>query len=528
MRAYSYTRFSSPEQAAGDSFRRQTSLAQKYALERGLDLDDRLTFHDLGVSAFRGANAATGRLAAFLEAVRGGLVEPGSYLLVESLDRISRQTARTALRVLEQLVDEGVTVVTLSDGREYTADRLDNDPTALLLSLLVFIRANEESATKARRLRSVWEAKRATATARPLTGMCPGWLELDRRAGAFVVREDRAEVVRRIFRDTLAGSGRNTIAKRLNEEGVPPFGKAARWHDTYVAKILESEAVVGIFEPHRVEHADGKRVRTPTGEKVPGYFPPVVDAETFAAVRELARARAARRGKGRGRYAGPRGRHAAEPVRNLFGGLLICGRCGGTVTRQNKGRPPKGAEYLVCVAAKTGAGCKYEAIRYDAAERYFLARAAELIEQAPAGETDEDAAALLEQTRHNLWGLEEEVERLLDSLQRAPSLAIEGRLLKLETVKLGVEKELRGLAARSEWAQGPSVRRRLDELAQALQAAPLDRTAANAIMRQAFRQVVVDFDAAELVLHWQHGGESRVEYSTAAYGFPVERGAPPK
>ncbi len=513
MRAYSYTRFSSPEQAKGDSFRRQTSLAQTYALHRGLNLDDQLTFQDLGVSAFRGANAATGRLAAFLEAVRSGLVEPGSFLLVESLDRISRQTARTAFNLLGRLVDEGVTVVTLSDGREYTADRLDNDPTALLLSILTFLRANEESETKARRLRSVWEAKRATAAARPLTGMCPGWLELDREAGAFVVLEDRAEVVRRIFRETLAGSGRNIITRRLNEEGVAPFGRAARWHDTYVAKILESEAVVGVFEPHRVEHADGKRVRTPTGEKVPGYFPPVVDAETFAAVRGLAQAREARRGKGRGRYAGPRGRHAAEPVRNLFSGLLGCGRCGGTCTRVNKGRGPKGAAYLACMTARTGAGCKYEAIRYDAAERYFLARAAELIEQAPAGETDEDAVALLEQTRHNLFGLAEEVERLLDSLQRAPSLAIEGRLVKLEAAKAGVEKELRGLAARVEWAQGPSVRRRLDDLAQALQAAPLDRTAANATMRTVFRQVVVDFDAAELVLHWQHGGESRVEYS---------------
>lgn len=39
---------------AGDSFRRQTSMAREYADRTGLELDDKLTFRDLGVSAFRG------------------------------------------------------------------------------------------------------------------------------------------------------------------------------------------------------------------------------------------------------------------------------------------------------------------------------------------------------------------------------------------------------------------------------------------------------------------------------------------
>src|SRR3974390_3192733 len=116
-KAYSYLRFSSPEQMRGDSFRRQSDLARHYALQKGLELDQTLTFNDLGVSAFRGKNAETGRLGDFLEAVKTGLVPQGSYLLVESLDRISRQSARKALNVLNSIVDEGITVVTLSDGR---------------------------------------------------------------------------------------------------------------------------------------------------------------------------------------------------------------------------------------------------------------------------------------------------------------------------------------------------------------------------------------------------------------------------
>src|SRR5262249_429406 len=49
-KAYSYLRFSTPEQMKGDSQRRQLEAARSYALEKGLELDEELTFHDLGVS----------------------------------------------------------------------------------------------------------------------------------------------------------------------------------------------------------------------------------------------------------------------------------------------------------------------------------------------------------------------------------------------------------------------------------------------------------------------------------------------
>lgn len=157
--AYSYLRFSSPEQAKGDSFRRQTALAIDYARLHNLVLDESLTFHDLGVSAYQGVNSETGQLGTLLEAVQTGLIPKGSKILVESLDRISRQTARKALRVIENILESGVSVVTLNDGREYTSENLDNDPISLLMALLTFIRANEESTTKSLRVAAAWARK---------------------------------------------------------------------------------------------------------------------------------------------------------------------------------------------------------------------------------------------------------------------------------------------------------------------------------------------------------------------------------
>ena len=63
--AFSYLRFSTPEQGAGDSRRRQMAMAEKYAADHHLTLDQSLSFRDIGVSAFRGKNAKEGALRAF-------------------------------------------------------------------------------------------------------------------------------------------------------------------------------------------------------------------------------------------------------------------------------------------------------------------------------------------------------------------------------------------------------------------------------------------------------------------------------
>ena len=47
------------------------------------------TYKDLGVSAFRSKNSKTGALRAFLKAVEEGDIPRGSFLLVESLDRLT-------------------------------------------------------------------------------------------------------------------------------------------------------------------------------------------------------------------------------------------------------------------------------------------------------------------------------------------------------------------------------------------------------------------------------------------------------
>src|SRR5947209_2278239 len=85
--AYSYIRFSTPEQAKGDSLRRQTEFTREWCERNSVRLDQSTTLHDLGKSAFTGKhrhNPDRHALAAFLKLVESGRVPAGSYLVIEN------------------------------------------------------------------------------------------------------------------------------------------------------------------------------------------------------------------------------------------------------------------------------------------------------------------------------------------------------------------------------------------------------------------------------------------------------------
>jgi hypothetical protein len=66
-------------------------------------------------SAFRGRNAVKGTLKLFLDALDKGVIKPGTYLLIESLDRLSRNEVDEAFELFMSIIRRGITIVTLSD-----------------------------------------------------------------------------------------------------------------------------------------------------------------------------------------------------------------------------------------------------------------------------------------------------------------------------------------------------------------------------------------------------------------------------
>ena len=126
--------------------RRQIAAADAYALRKGLEIEQR--FDDIGVSGFRGKNAQIGALKNFLEQVESGKIAKGSYLIVESIDRLSRDKVSNALALLTSIIHAGIVVVALSENKEFSTKNIDQDSFSLMYALLSMVRAHDESRRK--------------------------------------------------------------------------------------------------------------------------------------------------------------------------------------------------------------------------------------------------------------------------------------------------------------------------------------------------------------------------------------------
>lgn len=313
---YSYKRYSSPQQGDGDSIRRQTSLARAWCQRNGVRLDTGTTYEDRGKSAFRGKNRETGVLRQFLGDVESGRIPRGSVLLIENMDRLSRERPVVGVNLITGILLAGVRIVQLApDELELTED---SDLFALFRGQMSQARGHDESKTKSGRLAEVWGEKKADARENLTvqTTRLPAWLEVvgrrregkHARGGEFRLVPGRAAVVKRIFDMACNGYGLSLIVNKLTAEEVAPWGRGESWSKAYVHKILSGRAVLGDYQPRSGTEADG--------ETIPRYYPPVINEDVW---RNAQAALASRKGRvGR----------VGDKVASLFTGLVHEARTG--------------------------------------------------------------------------------------------------------------------------------------------------------------------------------------------------------
>jgi DNA invertase Pin-like site-specific DNA recombinase len=284
--AISYKRFSSPRQARGYSNQRQADLAQDYCQRHNLRLVD--TYLDAGLSAFTGQHLTDrGALRELLEAAKVGKFKRGTRLIVEALDRLSRQEISVALRLFLDILDAGLVIVTLIDGEQvFTKERVDADVTAIIIAIVCLSRSNNEARVKRERALHAQLKARQKARERliPITAECPRWLALlgqgDERH--FVVDQSRARVIRHIFQLAASGMGQLHLARYLNEHRVETFSGKGLWRPGMIAHLLQNRAVLGLFQPHLSVVDGGRRRRRPDPDgPILGYFPAIVEEELF-------------------------------------------------------------------------------------------------------------------------------------------------------------------------------------------------------------------------------------------------------
>ena len=334
-------------------------LAKSYCDRNGLVLDTS-TFHDHGISAFHGKNVVEGKLGVFIEAVTKGSIPKGSYLLVESLDRISRSEIDEALELFLRLIRLGLVIVTLTPPEMvYSKEQFKVDKgMSLIISLTVMMRAHEESAQKSARITASWKNKfeEAAKNGTIFSAMAPAWLSPSPDYKSWIVNKAKVKVVQQIYDLALAGNGSPTIAKMLNEKKVPVMQRAASWTFGTVNAILKNEAVIGTYVPRKHD-----------GERIENYYPAIIEKTHFLLAREAMTQR---------RWVGGRGTN--EGI-NLFSGLSWCAACGsrmravGTSTIKREDGETVKHLYLKCQNSYAANGMCHEGrFPYLAAERGIL------------------------------------------------------------------------------------------------------------------------------------------------------------
>ena len=347
--AYSYTQLSTKEQLKGDGVRRQIEDRDRWlAAHPDVVLDTEFALLDIGKSAFRGDHARTGDLSLFLRAIEDGRIPRGSVLLLESYDRLSREQLMDSVYRLLGILRAGIDVVTFGSGaHEFRHDATGPDQMmALMYSMMVLGRANEEFEIKSHRGAAVWETRRQKAR-ESLTvfraGNMPPWLKFDYEKSVWIVNKQRAKVVNWIIDERIAGKSRREIAKQLNAKGVNTWHPdrkdgAVAWSGSYVDKILRSRSLIGEYQPYlRPRGSKG----APIGDPIPGFYPVVVKEKRWFAAQ-------AARNEGVN-FRGRRGQ-----FRNILRGLTQCA-CGSRTEFVDNGQ----YTYLRCTAT-WHSGCPYK------------------------------------------------------------------------------------------------------------------------------------------------------------------------
>ncbi|MHB1454992.1 MAG: recombinase family protein [Saccharofermentanales bacterium] len=248
-----------------------------------------------------------------------GLVD---YIITKSISRFARNTLE-CLSYVRHLKEKGIYIY-------FEKERLDtvNDTSEMLLSILAAV-AQEESRNISENIK--WNQRKRFAEGKAKWSAVYGYTKVGELE--YLIDEDRAVAVRRIFAEYSHGRSLPEIIRRLAQAKIPsPWGMA--WTSTVISKLLKNEKYCGdvlIQKSYTVDHLTHKRVWNDQAV-VPSYYvrdhhKPIIDRKTFEMVQIILSLKD--RHKGATQYP--------------YYGKLVCPVCGGIMIRsciQEHGHPP--------------------------------------------------------------------------------------------------------------------------------------------------------------------------------------------
>ncbi|MFK0573972.1 recombinase family protein [Endozoicomonas sp.] len=300
---YSYQRISSKKQLRGTGITRQLESSAAVCEEKGWTLDTTFRLTDIGKSAFHGRHLDDkAALGGFLKAVDDGLIKRPAVLLVESLDRLSRENIMDALELFIRILNTGISIYTTIDRITYNREDIKSNFGPLIISITILCRAHEESLIKSERTKKSWHyaAERLKAGGIGRSNIYPHWIDIS--SGKPLIIEKEANIIRSVFdlcideNMSYAQITQHLVAKHGNKYRISPAG---------LKKLFTKKRVLGIYERNY--------------EDIKSY-PAIIEEARFYAAQAAIKNRIKR----------SNGRKTSSCL-NFFKSLLKCGCCNAAV-----------------------------------------------------------------------------------------------------------------------------------------------------------------------------------------------------
>ena len=346
VRAVIYARYSSHLQRDA-SIEDQVALCTRYALSKGWVIVN--TYSDAAIS---GASVHRPGYQALLADAR---TKKFDIVVTEAVDRLGRRLADTA-GLQDTLAFLGIRLFTPSVG-ELTAMHIG------FMGMMAQMTLKDlGEKTKRGQLGRVKRGKIPAGLAYGYTNV----IQLNGEGGHRSVNVTEAEIVRRIFKEYVAGKTPENIARDLNAQAIP--GPAGRlWSNTTIrgqarrgTGILNNSLYVGRIDWNRCSYvkdpSTGKRVARPNSpdlwESVEVPELRIVDEDLWSAAKQMQKTiRAGARGKSGIKSAQVCfDLNATHRPRFLLSGMVKCAGCGGNFVVSGKDR-------LSCSTRRTKGTC---------------------------------------------------------------------------------------------------------------------------------------------------------------------------
>lgn len=345
-----YCRVSTDEQAReGVSLDEQQERLKAYCRAMGWT-DQVQLFIDDGYSA---KNLDRPELKRLLHAVKSGSV---SRIMVTKLDRMSRRLL-DLLNLIDMFQNFEVSFVSISESFD------TNTPSGrLTLQVLGAVAEFERERIRERVFENMFHA---ATTGKWLTQSPYGYDLSDK---SLVINEKEADIVRRVYDLYLnEGLGFYSIAKRLNEEGIPSRQRK-EWSIRAIKLMLSNPAYKGTLVWNRKDSSKKKRKDKDESEwvNVEECLPVIIENSIWDGVQ---------RRMGQTTMA-PR----AQTSPHLLGGMLRCGNCGSGMSIGFSGSPGKRYRVYRCSANKNKGTCTSKQYRADFVEEWFKEGLKQLVE----------------------------------------------------------------------------------------------------------------------------------------------------